>query len=117
MEVAMENYATRSNGQSMDNAKDGLVSSLKTLITDADTLMKATMNYSAEGVTAALSKLEHGFHETKSRLANAQSAVADKTGEAMQVTESYVQAHPWKALAAAVAVGAIAALLVSRASK
>jgi ElaB/YqjD/DUF883 family membrane-anchored ribosome-binding protein len=116
MEVTMENYGQRSDGQDFDAAKDGLVNGFKALIADAETLVKATANYSSEGVAAARSKFEDGLYEAKSRLTNAQSAVAGKTGEAVELTESYVQNHPWKALAAAVAVGAIVALVIAKRS-
>jgi ElaB/YqjD/DUF883 family membrane-anchored ribosome-binding protein len=112
----MENYRQRFGNGGFDAAKDNLVNGFKSLITDAENLMRATANYSSEGVAAARSKFSDSLYEAKSRLGTAQSAVADKTGEAVELTESYVHDHPWKALAAAVAVGAIVALVIAKRS-
>lgn len=97
----------------LDSAKTNVIAAFKGLIADAENLLRATTNYSAEGVAAARAKFEEKLGEAKAKLADTQTAVKYRAEEAVGQTENYVKAHPWRALAAAVTVGALLALYMA----
>ena len=92
-----------SAGGTFEAAKDNITKGLKGLVAEAENLLRTTLGYSSDTASSARSKLDDG-------LARAQSMMKDRKDEAVEFTESYVQQHPWKSLAVAMAVGAVVAL-------
>ena len=92
-----------SAGGTFEAAKDNIAKGLQGLVAEAENLLRSTLGYSSDTAASARSKLDDG-------LARAQTVVKEKAGDAVEFTESYVQQHPWKALAVAMAVGAVVAL-------
>jgi ElaB/YqjD/DUF883 family membrane-anchored ribosome-binding protein len=92
-----------SAGGTFEGAKDSITKGLKGLVAEAENLLRTTLGYSGDSASNARAKLDDG-------LARAQSMMKEKTDDAVEFTESYVQQHPWKSLAVAMAVGAVVAL-------
>jgi ElaB/YqjD/DUF883 family membrane-anchored ribosome-binding protein len=97
-----------------ETSKDKLVSDLKTLIGDAEELLKATTNQAGEKVTAARQKIEQSLIEGKKALADAEKIVIKKSKEYADVADDYVHENPWSAVGVAAGVGLILGLLIRR---
>lgn len=80
------------NRGTVQDSKEHLVKDLKSVVRDADVLLKAAVSSTAEGFVAARTKVEATL------------------GEANE----YVRENPWKIVAVAVAVGFATAFLFRR---
>ncbi len=97
--------------QPMQRSADDLTTSFRSVVEDAEQLLRATANYSAEGFADVRARFENKLGEAKAQLADTQAMVTDKAKQAADVTEQYVHENPWKSLAIAVSVGAVVGLL------
>ena len=97
-----------------ETSKDKVVRDLKTLVGDAEELLKATTNQAGEKVTAARQKIEQSLIEGKKALADAEKALVKKSKEYADVADDYVRENPWSAVGVAAGVGLILGLLIRR---
>jgi ElaB/YqjD/DUF883 family membrane-anchored ribosome-binding protein len=102
------------NDYAPDVTRDKLVSDMKTVIADAEELLKATASAAGDRVTAARAKVEDSMRIAKVKIAAAEEAVVDRAKAAARATDDYVHAHPWKAVGTAAAVGVIVGMLIGR---
>ena len=102
------------NDYASDVTRDKLVSDMKTVIADAEELLKATASAAGDRVTAARAKVEDSMRNAKVKIAAAEEAVVDRAKAAARATDDYVHAHPWKAVGTAAAVGVIVGMLIGR---
>ncbi len=100
--------------QGVESTVESLATGFKTVVADAEELLRATANYSGEGFAAAREKFKEKLEVAKGKLIDAQSIVTDKADQAAAVTEKYVAENPWKAIAIVGSVGVIIGMLVSR---
>lgn len=98
----------------VQGTKENLVKDLKSVVADADDLLKEVANSTAEEFAAARMKFEAKLGAAKSRLNDARIAVARKAGSAADATNEYVRENPWKVVVGAAAVGLITAFLLRR---
>lgn len=94
--------------------KDKLMEDLRTVVADAEELLKATASQTGERIVAARAKAEESLKAAKERLVEAQAAVLARTKAAAKVTDDYVRANPWKAVGIGTAVGLVLGLLIAR---
>lgn len=97
-----------------ETSKDRLVGDLRTLISDAEELLKATTSQAGEKVTAARQRIEQSLIEGKKALADAEKALVKKSKEYADVADDYVRENPWSAVGVAAGVGLILGLLIRR---
>jgi ElaB/YqjD/DUF883 family membrane-anchored ribosome-binding protein len=95
----------------VQKSADDLTNSFRAVVENAEQLLRATANYSAEGFSDVRARFQDQLTEAKAQLANAQAVVTDRAKQAADVTEQYVHENPWKSLAIAVSVGAVVGLL------
>ena len=93
---------------------DKFVSDMKTVMADAEELLRATASAAGEKVSAARVKMEDSLRTARVKVAEAQEVVVDKAKAAAQATDDYVHAHPWKAVGTAAAMGVIIGMLIAR---
>jgi len=94
--------------------KDKIVQDLKTVMTDAEELLRATANQAGEKVAAARERIHDSMHRAKVKLAEAEAIMLDKTKQAARATDEYVHENPWKAVGIAAGVGLVIGLLIGR---
>ncbi|HWR20558.1 MAG TPA: DUF883 family protein [Verrucomicrobiae bacterium] len=94
--------------------KEVLVKDLKSVVGDADALLKEVASSTAEGFSAARTNVERRLGEAKSRLVYARLAVTEKARHAAGATNEYVKENPWRVLGVAAASGLIIGFLLSR---
>jgi len=110
----MTQPVTATEGRVEKATTEKLVEDLKSVVADAEELLKATANQPGELIAAARAKAEESLNAAKARLAEQEAAVMAKTKAAAKATEDYVRANPWKGLGIAAAVGLILGILAAR---
>jgi len=95
-------------------AREKLVGDLKTLIGDAEELLKVSANQAGEKFSVARQKIEQSLVEGKKSLADAEKLLVKKGKEAADVADDYVRENPWGAVGIAAAIGLVLGLLIRR---
>lgn len=91
-----------------------LITDYKVLMTDTETLVKATASQSADKIAAARDRMQSALLELKPRLANAEAVLRDNARDTLSATDEYVHQNPWTAMGVAAGVGVVIGLLVTR---
>lgn len=102
-----------SNSQA-DAAKATLENDLRTVIADIESLLKFTADQKDESIQALRGKTEKSLAAAKIKMLEAQDAILEKTGAALQATDRYVHEKPWYAIIFAAGAGIVVGLLVGR---
>lgn len=97
-----------------DITKEQLVSDFKTVVADAEALLRATANQGGEAMTTVRDKAASSLANAKARLTGAQDALVEKTRYAAHATDDYVHDNPWRAVSVAAMAGFLIGLLMSR---
>jgi ElaB/YqjD/DUF883 family membrane-anchored ribosome-binding protein len=97
-----------------ETSKEKLVTDLKTLVGDAEELLKVTASQAGEKVSAARQKFEQSLVEGKKALADAEKVVIKKSKECAEIADDYVRENPWSAVGIAAGIGLILGLLIRR---
>ncbi len=95
-------------------SRDKMISDFKVVVQDAEELLKATANSVGEKTAVIRQRIEENLREAKSRLAQAETIVIDKTKVAAEATDKYVRANPWQAVGIAAGIGFLVGVLISR---
>jgi ElaB/YqjD/DUF883 family membrane-anchored ribosome-binding protein len=98
----------------MGGKADRLVADFQTFVGDVEQLLKSAAQLPGDGLAAARGKLEEKVSQAKARLADTGSAAANAAGRARDMGEDYMRERPWTVLGAAVVVGAVVGMLLSR---
>ena len=98
------------NGQANGQAGGGddLVSNVKSVVSEAENLLRSSGDQMGANYQAALERFESTLQTARMNLRVLEEQVAATTKEAMATTDRYVQENPW----AAVGIGAVAGLLI-----
>jgi ElaB/YqjD/DUF883 family membrane-anchored ribosome-binding protein len=94
--------------------KDKLMSELRTVITDAEELLRMTADQvgdSAEGIRA---RMTERLHQATHELNHLQHAAIEQAKAAGHATDEFVHENPWKSVGIAAGVGLVIGLLISR---
>ena len=91
-----------------------LVGEFKSIVADAEELVKATASQTGERIAAARAKAEESLKAAKARLAEQESAMVAKTRAAAKAADDLVRANPWKALGIVAAAGFVLGILAAR---
>ena len=91
-----------------------LVNDLRSLIGDAEELLRATTNQAGEKIAIARQKIEQSLIEGRKALADAEEMVVNRSKEAADVADDYVRENPWIAVGIAAGVGLLLGFLVRR---
>jgi ElaB/YqjD/DUF883 family membrane-anchored ribosome-binding protein len=110
----METRNLNTGAEFSDVTKDQLISDFKVVVSDAEAIIKATANQGGEALTAWRAKAGESLAAAKTKLANAQTAVVEKSKVAAKTTDTYVHENPWRAVGIAAGVGLVVGLLISR---
>jgi len=94
--------------------KEQLIADFKTVVADAEALLRATANQGGEELAEIRTKMEESLRVVKIRVAEAQAALLVKTKEAAKATDVYVHENPWIAVGAVAGVGLLICLLSGR---
>jgi ElaB/YqjD/DUF883 family membrane-anchored ribosome-binding protein len=112
--MAITGQETATEADMEKDFRGKLVADLKTVVADAEELLKVTASQTGEWVTAARARAEESLKAAKGRLAEEEAAVMAKAKAAAKATKDYVRANPWKTVGIAAAVGLILGILAAR---
>ena len=84
------------NGENANSEK--LIRDLRTLVTDAEELLKATASQAGEKIAVARQKIEQSLVEGKKALADAETTLVKKSKECAEIADDYVRENPWNAV-------------------
>ncbi len=93
-----------------EEANKRLASDLKTLVRDADELMRATAGQAGEKVSELRSRLAAALESAKAT----GQRLEEKTLAAAKVTDRTIREHPYESLGIAFGVGVLVGVLVAR---
>lgn len=94
--------------------KEQLFADFKTVVADAEALLKATANQGGEELAGIRAKAEESIKAIKAKMMDEQAAMLARTKEAAKATDVYIHEHPWTAVGVAAGVGLVVGLLSSR---
>ena len=98
----------------MDAPTDKLMHDLKTVVADAEDLLKASASQGGEHITRIRARAEESLRLARERIKEmTQSAEAQARAAAQQV-DKQVHEHPWTAVGIAAGVGLVLGVLLAR---
>lgn len=95
-------------------SKEKLLQDLRTVVIDAEELLRATASQTGEKVSAVRERIQANLVAARARLEDAEALMLEKTKEAARATDEYVHDHPWRAVGIAAGVGLVVGMLISR---
>ena len=95
-------------------SREKLMGDLRTVMADAEELLRATASQTGERITAARAKAEESLKAAKARLLEQEAAAVAKAKEAAKAADDYVRANPWMAVGIAALAGLILGILAAR---
>lgn len=84
-----------------------LIEDLRTVVRDAEALLKATEGQAGENFADIRARAEESLNQARERLQEAGAGMGTSAREAAQSTGRYVREHPWTAVAVAAGIGFI----------
>jgi ElaB/YqjD/DUF883 family membrane-anchored ribosome-binding protein len=94
--------------------RDRLVQDMRSVIADAEDLLRATANQAGEKIAVARERIQDSLHQAKVKLAEAEAIVSERAKQAARYTDEYVRENPWTAIGAAAGIGVLLGILISR---
>jgi ElaB/YqjD/DUF883 family membrane-anchored ribosome-binding protein len=95
-------------------SKDKLIADVKTVIADAEELLRATATQAGDKASDLRIKVQRHIDDAKASLADAQAAVVERAKAVGHATDDYVHDNPWRSVGIAAGVGFIVGLLIGR---
>lgn len=99
---------------SVDASTDKLVQDLRTLVADAEELVKATAAETGERIKAARVRLEGNLRVARARLSDAEQMLIEKSRVAAAATDRFAHDNPWTVAGIAAGLGLLLGLLIAR---
>jgi ElaB/YqjD/DUF883 family membrane-anchored ribosome-binding protein len=93
---------------------DKLLQDLRTLVADAEDLVKATAAETGERIKGARLRLEDDLRVARARLDEAQQVLLEKSRLAAAATDRFAHENPWKVAGIAAGLGLLLGLLIGR---
>jgi ElaB/YqjD/DUF883 family membrane-anchored ribosome-binding protein len=93
---------------------DQLMSDLKTVMTDAEALLKATSNQTGERIQEVRARAEESLRQARARVTQVEEDALKAAREMAEATEEYVRDNPWQAIGVAAGVGLLLGLVLGR---
>jgi ElaB/YqjD/DUF883 family membrane-anchored ribosome-binding protein len=87
---------------------------LRTLVDEAETLLKATARAGDQKFDATRERLRDEVRHLRYRLADLEGSAAARVKQAARQTDEVVHSHPYAAVGAAAAAGLLLGILLSR---
>lgn len=93
---------------------DQLVADLKTVMEDAEALLKATSTLTGEKVQEVRARAEESLRQAKVRLSEVEEEAMRRAREIADAADEYVQENPWQSVGIAAGIGLVLGLLLAR---
>lgn len=93
---------------------DQLVADLKTVVQDAEALLKATSALTGEKIQEVRARAEESLRQAKERLSEVEEEALRRAREIADATDEYVRENPWQSVGIAAGIGLVLGLLLAR---
>lgn len=93
---------------------DQLMSDLKTVMNDAEALLKATSTQTGERIQEVRARAEESLRQARERVTQVEQDALKAAREMAEATEEYVRDNPWQAVGVAAGVGLLLGLVLGR---
>ncbi|MFO7304376.1 MAG: DUF883 family protein [Gammaproteobacteria bacterium] len=93
---------------------DQLVADLKTVVRDAEALLKATADETSERIQEVRARVEQSLKDARTRLDELEEQALRRAQEMAQAAETYVRENPWQSIGIAAGIGLVLGLLFRR---
>jgi ElaB/YqjD/DUF883 family membrane-anchored ribosome-binding protein len=94
--------------------RDKLVADMKSVMSSAEELLRATAGQAGDKAQAARVRVEDALRSARLKLADSQEVAQRQAKAAAQATDEYVHEHPYMALGVAAAIGLVFGVLIAR---
>lgn len=94
--------------------KEQLVSDMRVVVADLESMLKATANSADAEVRALGDRLRERLSLAKARLVDAEHALLAKGKEIARTTDDYVHENPWTSIGIAAGVGLLLGVVIGR---
>jgi ElaB/YqjD/DUF883 family membrane-anchored ribosome-binding protein len=103
-----------SNDAPNDVTTETLVEDLKTVMHDAEALLKATSTQTGEKIQEVRARAEESLRQARVRVTEVEEEALRRARELADATEEYVRENPWQSIAIAAGIGLVLGILISR---
>ncbi|HMN47384.1 MAG TPA: DUF883 family protein [Povalibacter sp.] len=93
---------------------DRLVEDLKTVMNDAEALLRATSAQTGEKIQEVRARAEESLRQARVRLSEVEEEALRRARELADATEEYVRDNPWQSVGIAAGIGLVLGILISR---
>lgn len=93
---------------------DQLVADLKTVMEDAEALLKATSTLTGEKIQEVRARAEESLRQAKVRLTEVEEEAMRRAREVAEAADEYVRENPWQSVGIAAGIGLVLGLLLAR---
>jgi ElaB/YqjD/DUF883 family membrane-anchored ribosome-binding protein len=93
---------------------DQLLADLKTVMNDAEALLRATSTQTGEKIQEVRARAEESLRQAKQRLSSLEDEALKRAREVADATDEYVRGNPWQSVGIAAGVGLLLGLLLRR---
>lgn len=97
-----------------DVTKEQLIADFKTVMSDAEALIKATANQGGEALASVRAKAEASLAKAKAQMADAEAALLVRAKAAAKATDVYVHENPWKAIGISAGLALLVGFIMGR---
>jgi ElaB/YqjD/DUF883 family membrane-anchored ribosome-binding protein len=97
-----------------DTSKRGLVAEMKTVVSDAEEVLRETAGISGTKMGELRERIRQRLFDAKLRIEDAEIALVDRTKAAASATNDYVKDNPWKAVGVAASIGLLIGIIIGR---
>jgi len=98
----------------VDVTTDQLVADLKTVVEDAEALLKATSTLTGEKIQEVRARAEESLRQAKVRLTEVEEEAMRRAKEIADAADEYVRENPWQSVGIAAGIGLVLGLLIAR---
>ncbi len=95
-------------------SKDKLISELRTVISDAEEMLRMTADEAGDSAAGLRSRIKDRMNKAKDDLTHLQDAAMAKAQEVGDAADEFVHENPWKSIGIAAGIGLVVGMLVSR---
>ncbi|MET0534428.1 MAG: DUF883 family protein [Steroidobacter sp.] len=93
---------------------DQLVTDLKTVVQDAEALLKATSTLTGEKIQEVRARAEESLRQAQVRLTEVEEEAMRRAKEIAEAADEYVHENPWQSVGIAAGIGLVLGLLIAR---
>ena len=98
----------------LHESRDRLTRDVRSMVDDAEQLLRVGAHGTGEAVAAARGRLEQSLASAKAAIVRLERGAVDRAYAAGRATNDYVHEKPWQAIAAGAAIGALIGVLLAR---